>query len=268
MVANPYPDFDLEERTYLGETRQVFKQGDGPAVIVIHEVPGLYPDVAEFGRRVAAAGFTVYMPSVLGTPGRPFGAAYCVSSIVRACIAREFTVLATRQRSPITDWLRELAKAAHEECGGPGVGAVGMCLTGGFALAMMVDDRMLAPVLSQPSLPFGVLPRQRRDLGVDDQTLARIVERTRAGACVMGLRFSHDPTSPPERFDRLRDELGDGFIAVEIDSSPGNPHGIRRLAHSVLTRDLVEEPDHPTALAREKVLRFFAQRLRPRAGET
>jgi dienelactone hydrolase len=234
-------------------------------VIVIHEVPGLYPAVAKFGRLVARAGFTVYMPSLLGTPGRRFGPGYVLSSITRACIAREFTVFATRERSPITDWLRELAREAHEECGGPGVGAIGMCLSGGFALAMMVDDRMLAPVLSQPSLPFGILPRQRRDLGVDDGMLERIRERTAAGACVMGLRFTHDRMVPPERFQRLRQELGDAFIAIEIDSSPGNAHRIPRVSHSVLTRDLVESPEHPTFEARERVLSFLSERLHPAA---
>lgn len=263
METRPYPDFELEERTYHGETRPVFRRGEGPAVIVMHEVPGLYPAVADFGRLVAQAGFTVYMPSLLGAPGRPFGPGYVLSSITRACIAREFTVFATRERSPITDWLRELARDAHGECGGPGVGAVGMCLTGGFALAMMVDDRMLAPVLSQPSLPFGILPRQRRDLGVDDDMLARIRERTAAGACVMGLRFTHDRMVPPERFHRLRQELGDAFLAVEIDSAPGNPHGIPRYAHSVLTRDLVESPEHPTYAARERMMAFLRERLRP-----
>jgi len=263
MDAGPYPDFEVELRTYQGEARQVFRQGVGPAVIVMHEVPGLYPAVAEFGRLVVQAGFTVYMPSLLGTPGRPFGAGYSLSSLSRACIAREFTVFATRERSPVTDWLRELARDAHGECGGPGVGAVGMCLTGGFALAMMVDDHILAPVLSQPSLPFGILPRQRRDLGVDDDTLARIRERTAAGACVMGLRFTHDRMVPPERFQRLREELGDAFIAVEIDSARGNPHGVPWYSHSVLTRDLVESPEHPTYTARERVLAFFNERLRP-----
>lgn len=261
----PYPDFIAEERTYLGETRLVFRQGSGPAVLVMHEIPGLYPGVADFGRRLVRAGFTVYMPSMTGTPGRPFGAAYSLASIARACVAREFATWATRKNSPIVEWLRELARAAHHECGGPGVGAVGMCLTGGFALGMMVDDHLLAPVLSQPSLPFALLPGQRRDLGIDDATLARVKERAAHGACVMGLRFTGDLMVPTPRFQRLRDELGDAFIAVEIDSTPGNPHGIHRFAHSVLVHDLVDDPAHPTRQALDRVLAFFNERLRPAA---
>lgn len=36
--------------------------GTGPAVIVIHEVPGITPLVAEFGRKVAQRGMTAVLP--------------------------------------------------------------------------------------------------------------------------------------------------------------------------------------------------------------
>jgi dienelactone hydrolase len=208
-----------------------------------------------------AQGFTVYMPSLLGQPGRANSMRYTLESGTRACVSREFATWATGKTSPIVGWLRALARDAHTACGGPGVGAVGMCLTGGFALAMMVDDIMVAPVLSQPSLPFPVSRQHRRDLGVDAATLARIRERAAAGACVMGLRFTGDPFVPAERFARLREELGDRFIAVEIDSSKGNPHGIPRTAHSVLTLHLVDEPGHPTRVALDQVLGFLRGRL-------
>lgn len=260
-TPNPYPDFDRRELTLDGETRTVFVKGEGPAVVVMHEAPGLYPGVAHFGRRVVDQGFTVYMPSLVGTPGRPMGPGYSLSTLGRACVMREFTVFATRKNSPVTDWLRGLARAAHGECGGPGVGAVGMCLTGGFALAMMADPHMLAPVLSQPSLPFAVTPSRKRDLGIDDDTLTRVKERAAEGACVLGLRFTHDRLVPAERFERLREELGDAFLAVEIDSGPHNPHRIPRTAHSVLVHHLVDEPGHPTREALDRVLGFLREQL-------
>ncbi|MEO8700395.1 MAG: dienelactone hydrolase family protein [Kofleriaceae bacterium] len=240
-------------------TRAVYCTGAGPAVIVMHEAPGLYPAVIDFGRIVAEAGFRVYMPSLIGTPGKPMSAPYALQTIVRACISREFTVWATGKNSAITDWLRALARLAHSECGGRGVGAVGMCLTGGFALAMMVEDVVVAPVLSQPSLPFGLTRKQKRDLGIDAATLEHV--RARADVCVMGLRFTADRMVPHERFDRLREELGDRFLAVEIDSSRGNPDHIPRTAHSVLTMHRVDRPGHPTQVALERVLTFFRDRL-------
>lgn len=261
MPEDALTDFEAFEHTHDGTTRRVFRGGAGPAVIVIHEVPGLHPEVIEFGRRVVDSGLTVYMPSLFGTPGKPFGWGYTTRIFPQVCIAREFATMATDRTSPITTWLRSLAADAHTECGGPGVGAVGMCFTGGFALGMMVDDRMLAPVLSQPSLPFPVGRRRKASVGISDADLARVKERASHGACVLGLRFTADPAVPPERFDTLRRELGDAFIAVEIDSSRGNPHGISKRAHSVLTLDLVDEPGHPTRAALEQVLAFLRERL-------
>lgn len=260
-MTNPYPDLERYEATYDGVTRTVFRGGAGPAVIVMHEVPGLYPSVVAFGRRLIDRGMSVYFPSLLGEPGREFGAAYNMRSISRACVAREFATWATARTSPITAWLRALAKDAHAACGGPGVGAVGMCLTGGFALAMMVDDVVVAPVLSQPSLPFPFTASQRRDLGISADDLVRVRERCAAGTSVMGLRFTGDWMAPGARFERLREELGDRFIAIEIDSSRQNPHGIPRTAHSVLTRHLVDEPGHPTREALDRVIAFFRERL-------
>jgi len=166
------------------------------------------------------------------------------------------------EEGPITDWLRALCRHAHERCGGPGVGALGMCLTGNFALALMVDESVMAPVLSQPSLPFPVSASHRAALHVSDSDLAAARGRAQLGCGVLGLRFTRDPLCPPERFERLRRELGAGFEAIEIDSSPGNPHGIPRTAHSVLTKDLVDEEGHPTRAALLRVLAFFRERLR------
>jgi dienelactone hydrolase len=247
--------------THDGMTRSVFAAGSGPAVIVIHEIPGLHPGVVAFAQRVVDAGFSVRMPSLFGTPGREVSVGYAIQTLAGACVAREFTTLALDRTSPVVGWLRRLAAEAHAECGGPGVGAVGMCFTGGFALGMMVDDTMLAPVMSQPALPFPVSPSRRRAVGISDADLARVKERAARGACLMGLRFTADVAVPEARFDTLRRELGDAFIAVEIDSSKGNAYGIPRRAHSVLTENFVDEPGHPTRDALDRVLAFFAERL-------
>lgn len=260
-MSDPFPDLEADAATYNGVTRTVYRGGSGPAVIVIHEIPGLHPGVVAFGRRLIAAGMTVYFPSLFGEPGRDVSTGYMLRSIARACVSSEFATWATRKTSPIVDWLRALARHAHLACGGRGVGAIGMCLTGGFALAMMVDDTVVAPVLSQPSLPFPISRRHRRDLGISDADLVKVRARCAAGTPVMGLRFTGDRASPGERFARLREELGDRFLAVEIDSSPGNPHGVPRDAHSVVTLHLVDEPGHPTRIALDRVIAFFREQL-------
>lgn len=254
--------FTEDSFTHDGATRPVYRRGRGPGVVVIHEIPGITPPVADFARRVADAGFSVYVPSLFGTPGKPFSTPYMLSQIAQACISREFAVLAKHQSSPITDWLRALCRKAHAECGGPGVGAIGMCLTGNFALALMVDEAVMAPVLSQPSLPFGLTAAHRAALHISDEQLATVKRRAQAGCPVLGLRFTHDFMSPSERFATLRRELGDRFEGIEIDSGPGNPYGIPRFAHSVVTLDLVDEEGHPTRAALERVIAFFGERLR------
>ncbi len=258
----PLEGFETFPFTHAGATRDVYRRGSGPGVVVIHEIPGITPEVARFGRRVADDGFTAFLPHLFGTPGKPFSNAYVLSQMARACVSREFAVLARRESSPITDWLRALCRHAHERCGGPGVGALGMCLTGNFALALMVDESVMAPVLSQPSLPFPVSASHREALHLSGPDLAAAKGRAQLGCGVLGLRFTRDPLCPPERFERLRRELGAGFEALEIDSSPGNPHGIPRTAHSVLTKDLVDEAGHPTRAALLRVLAFFQERLR------
>ncbi len=261
MTVDALHGYEITEFAHGGTTRTVVRTGAGPAVIVMAEMPGITPRVADFGRLVAAAGCTAVLPSLFGTPGRPPSAPYLVSSLVKGCVSREFTAFLRRRTSPVTDWLRALAAHEHGRCGGPGVGAVGMCFTGGFALGMMADQRMLAPVLSQPSLPLPLGRRRRADLGISKRDLETAKQRVDDGVCVMGLRFSNDGMSPAERFDRLRDEFGDGFISVEIDSSPANPHRLSKRAHSVLTEELVHDPDHPTWQALEQVVDHLASAL-------
>jgi len=253
--------FDEFEFTHDTATRRVYRRGSGPGVVIMHEIPGITPEVAGFARRVADDGFAVYLPHMFGVPNKPLSVPYIAGQMARACISREFHVLARNESSPITDWLRALCRRAHEECGGPGVGAIGMCLTGNFALSLMVDESVMAPILSQPSLPFGVSAAHRAALHLSQSDLEIVKKRANEGCGVLALRFTADPMCPGERFERLREELGDGFEAIEIDSSPDNPHGIGRMAHSVVTTDLVDEDGHPTQAALHRVLEVFRERL-------
>ncbi len=258
----PLSDFDSFSFAHDGAERTVYTRGNGPGVVVMHEIPGITPPVADFSRRVSDAGFKVYMPHMFGTPEKPLSVPYALGQITRACISREFSVLAKNESSPITDWLRALCRHAHEECGGPGVGALGMCLTGNFALSLMVDESVMAPVLSQPSLPFPVSAEHRAALHLSEADMKTVQQRAGAGCGVLGLRFTADPMCPPERFATLRDKLGNGFEAIEIESGPGNPYGLTRQSHSVVTTDLVDEEGHPTRAALDRVIEFFGERLR------
>jgi dienelactone hydrolase len=262
MARDPLDDFTRTTFSFGGKERDVYRQGEGTAVIVMAEIPGITPAVAGFARRVVARGHTVYLPHLFGDPGAEMTPGGVVRAIVPSCVSREFRAFALRTTPPAIDWLRALARQAHAECGGPGVGAVGMCFTGGFALAMATEPEMLAPVLSQPSLPIALNGARAADLGCSDQDLLAVSERARDDElCVLGLRFTGDRLVPDARFANLRRQLGDRFIGVEIDSSKGNPWGHRSQAHSVLTEDLVDEPGQPTRAALEQVLDFLDERL-------
>src|SRR3954471_17577110 len=192
-------------------TRPVYRIGSGPAVIVIHEIPGLHPDVLDFARDVAAEGMTVFCPSLFGEPGRPVTVGYAIGVIAKTlCVRREFTAWASDRSSPIVDWLRALARQVHAECGGKGVGAVGMCFTGGFALAMMTEPSVVAPVLSQPSLPLGKKNAARLDASPTEIACAKRRFEDE-DLSMIGLRFHGDPFVPPERFETLKREFGDKF---------------------------------------------------------
>ena len=259
-------DFSVNEFTHAGYTYPVFRQGKGPAVLIIHEVPGITPEVARFARRVAAEGFTVLMPSLFGTPGRHFSPGYVAQQMAMACVRKEFAVLAANRTSPVTDFLRGLSRAAHEELGGA-VGAIGMCLTGNFALALALDPWVKAPVLSQPSLPLGLTPGLRRAVHLAPADVARLRQRMDEEQLkVLGLRFTADALCGGSRFKALRERLGPGFEGIEISSRPGNPHGIAPVAHSVVTTDLVDEAGHPTRQALERVLGFFHEALKDPAA--
>jgi dienelactone hydrolase len=245
--------------TYDGTTRAVYRSGAGPGVVVMHEIPGIHPGMISFAERLAAAGFSVAMPVMFGMPGRPVSTGYILRELVHVCVSREFRLLAAHRSSPITDWLRALCRSLHAELGGKGVGAIGMCLTGNFALALMVDEVVMAPVLSQPSLPFPFGKDRRAGLHLSDQDLAVAKGRR---VPVLGLRFTGDSACPVERFDRLRAEFGDCFEAIEIDSSKGNAFGIPPDAHSVLTLHFVDHDGHPTRMALDRTIEFFRARLR------
>ena len=232
--------------TAAGITHTTYQRGSGPGVIVVHEIPGITPTVAQFANDIVDAGFTVVMPLLVGEVGRPPSGRYMGTSILKVCISREFTTMAMGHTSPVIVWLRALAKHLHHQVGGVGVGAVGMCFSGGFALGMMVDDIMVAPVLSQPSLPFSIGKARSANLGLSSDDENAIVQRAVAGCQVLGLQFDQDKLVGT-RFDTLRTLLGDAFIAVEFPSSA-------KTDHSVLTEQRQEE-------GVVKVIDFLRQKL-------
>ncbi|MDB4986892.1 MAG: hypothetical protein JWN04_2070 [Myxococcaceae bacterium] len=247
----------------------VYRKGKGPAVIVITEIPGISPQVLGFADRVVALGCTAILPDLFGEAGRDHTVGsvlsqrlYALRTVASVCISREFTTFVAGRSSPVVSWLRSLAAREHERCGGPGVGVIGMCFTGGFALAMAADPRVLAPVLSQPSLPIVLDKRRAGAIDCAPDELAEVARRCASeGLQVLGMRFRGDPLVPGARFRFLKERLGDGFIAIELEQSDGHPAGPLPFRHSVLTTDLIDEPGERTRDALEQVLALFRSKL-------
>jgi dienelactone hydrolase len=255
--------------------RRVYRKGAGPAVVILHELPGLIPECVDLARRVADAGFTVYLPLLFGEPNQPFSALKMAGNLVELCISQEFYCFARYQSSPITDWLRSLCRKAHADCGGRGVGVIGMCLTGSFVLSLMADPSVIAPVASQPSLPVGFTPEAKATLGVYPDELEKAQARAAQGVPLLALRYSEDALCPAEKFAALRQAFGGtpekvedspelcwrrgkSLETLEINSAPGNPFEIPASSHAVLTLGY-QEAGHPANRAFQRVVAFLKE---------
>ena len=262
---DPLEDFEPRQITLDGVTKVVHAAGAGPAVIVMTEMPGISPQVARFSRWVRDAGFTVYMPSLFGRDGAVPDVEEGKATFQRACVSAEFSAFAANKSSPVTQWLRSLARLAHEECGGPGVGAIGMCFTGNFALTIMLEPSMLAPVLSQPSLPLD----DPAGLEIAPDEFRAVRQRLeRDDLTVMGYRFEGDRFCKAQRFAAYSEALGDRFVARVLPDGAANRDSLAPFfehvvasPHSVVTAHLIDEAGQPTIAARDEILSFFAHRL-------
>jgi len=257
-LRDPLDDFDKRRVTINGVTKAVYVSGSGPAVIVMSEMPGISPYVARFARWVRGSGLTVFMPSLFGVDGVLPGKGRTMVTLARACISKEFRAFASNASSPVTQWLRALAAQAHQECGGKGVGAIGMCFTGNFALSMMLEKAVVAPVLSQPSLPM----HNPSGLAIAPDELAAVKARLVADdLTVLAYRFDGDSFCRAERFAAYDAALGDRFIGKVLPDSAANPDAPLKTPHSVVTLHLIDEAGQPTVQARDEILDFFRARL-------
>lgn len=262
-------DFTARIISLLDEERRVYVSGSGPGVIVMCEMPGISPHVARFARWVRDRGMTVYLPSLFGTDGALGTADSGAAVYRRLCVAKEFRALGGGESSPVTMWLMALARLAHEECGGPGVGAVGMCFTGNFAITMMLEDAVIAPVACQPSLPVD----EPGALEISDDELAAVKQRLdRDGLTVLAYRFVGDKICTRARFDAYAQALGDAFDGRELPDAAANPDPPPFFAahvpypHSVVTVHLIDREGEPTTTARDEILDFLHDRLHVSLG--
>jgi dienelactone hydrolase len=235
----------------------VYRAGSGPAVILCHELTGLAPQCVAFANELVGNGFTVYMPLLFGRFGQDSAAKGIVGAL---CIARELGLFAGGAERPLTAWLRALCRKAQRDCFCPGVGVIGMCITGNFAISLMADDNVLAPVASQPGLPAAITPGQAAAIGVTAAELEAAKARAANGAELMTLHFTNDRVCPPARIRSLAAHFGGALTDIAV-TSPDPAQGIKPNAHSVLTLDFCDQAGHPTRIARNEVIAFLHRKL-------
>jgi dienelactone hydrolase len=259
-------DFSRREVDIDGVVKTVYVTGSGPAVVLMPEMPGISPDVLRLARWVRDAGFTVYVPSLFGIDGAYPTVEGGQEVVRRACVSAEFRAFAKGGTSPVTVWLRGLARQAHAECGGPGVGAIGLCFTGNFALTMALEPAVIAPVVNHPSLPLD----DAAGLELSDEDAYAVRDRiARDGLTVLAYRFDDDRWCTGQRFAAYQALLGDAFDGRVLPGSFANtdsPPFFRDVVgtpHSVVTAHLVDEEGHPTLKARDEILAFLTDRLSP-----
>ena len=216
---------------HAGMRHDVYRRGSGPPVILIHEAGGLDHSTLDIADRLVDEGFRILAPVIVGTPQPNGSGGSAMVNLLKMCVSREVHVLATGRTSPIAVWLRGLA--ATEKGAARGVGVIGMCFSGGFAIATAVDDSIVAAVASQPALPWPILPGAKADLGLSPADVTCVRDRFKKGEFgLLAARYRDDRASAKARITRYKKLFGDEVVMEPFGSE-----------HSVLANGAAQTPD-------------------------
>ena len=226
----------------------VYRRGSGAPVVLIQELPGIGPETLRLADEFVANGFEIVLPHLFG----PLEKTSTGGNLLRVfCMRREFHLFENNRASPIVDWLKALCREVKAQGPHKGVGVIGMCLTGNFAISLMGDDSVLAAVSSQPSMPL----MKADELHMSASDIGDIRQRIDATAPMHAYRFAGDPMCNAAKFQAIDKAFNnDGSTRVVTHTLPGK-------GHSVLTLDFVDEDGHPTREALNEILAYFAAQL-------
>jgi len=255
---------DFSHTVYHGGERQ------HPPLLLMPEIAGFSPGLLQFAARLQQARFQVYVPWIFG----PFGQRTPIRNALRLCISREFANLRAGTSAPVTTWLRALAAHISQNNGGGRVGAIGMCLTGAFAIPLIIDPQVVAAVAAQPSVPlsalftmFGVKRSARmRELNVSDGDIAAARARLTSGAAqILAVRNRADRICPPEKLARMQHEFPVGLEVREY-GEPDARNSLGERPHATFTKEyrVAANPtdEHPSRRAFADLVAFFERHLR------
>jgi dienelactone hydrolase len=204
----------------------------------------------------------------------PLGVRAPLRNGIRLCVSREFANLRGGVSSPITTWLRALTAYIAKHSGAPRVGAIGMCLTGAFAIPLIIDPHVVAAVAAQPAAPlsplftaFGIGHEMHLSrLNVSDGEIAAARARLEAGqAHLLSVRCRSDRICPRAKIERLRREFPVGLeIREYAQLDERNCLGER--PHATFTKEYRLAPnapvEHYSRRAFADLVAFLDQHLR------
>ena len=250
-MANGLENFDIKDMAFQGRERRIIvSKSSGPPVVILHEVFGVTESLMAFAEMIQAAGFRVYMPVLFGSPEpKKMNAAGIAKGTAEfLCVQHQFRVFSSNDSGPWADWLRYLADWASSDSGHAKVGAIGLCLTGNFALSMAVNDKVAAPVLGEPSLPFLV-----DGLHLTPDELDKLKQRVAEGLEVRAYRYVTDKKCKAALFLKLESELAPGFTGTTLPT-------MEKL-HSVFTEHLRDADGQLRHDKVQEVIDFLRSRL-------
>ena len=249
----PIADYRCSPFDALGSTgkrinHNVYRRGSGAPVVIIQELPGIGPETLRLADEFVARDFEVVLPHLFG----PLEKISMGGNLARVfCMRREFNLFEKKRSSPIVDWLKALCREVKAQGQHRGVGVIGMCLTGNFAISLMGDDSVLAAVSSQPSMPL----MKPTELHLSPDDIHNIRERIDSTAPIHAYRFAGDPLCNVQKFQAIDTAFNDdGARRIVTHTLPGK-------GHSVLTIDFVDEQGHPTREALNDILAYFSAQL-------
>lgn len=262
-----------------GMARDVYKIGAGPAILFLHEIPGLMPEDIALARELSEK-YAVYLPLFFGKPGQ--GDSWFLGRFLRValrtpCWGSEFNCVSATSLGTVVPWLAALALEIDSKSGGKGLAVIGNCLTGSLPLTLMANDAVKAKikcaVLSQPALPLGVWPfpeqlttAGKRALGVTDAVLTKAGS---SGIPTLAFHFANDSFVPEDRLTALADKFPKGkpelfqYHKVTPDLACDNSSGRMVHHHSVLTVDNCGDNSPNGGMARTQLYNFLAANLHP-----
>lgn len=218
---NPDERFTFTAPLSTGDdvTHEVYAKGIGNPILILQELPGIGPETLALADRLVEAGFKVFIPHMFGT----FGKITMGRNILRLfCVRREFNIFLKGRQSPISAWLRSLTREIRHREHAAGVGVIGMCLTGSFALTLMADAAVIGGVASQPALP--VFGGDQLHMSDDDVIEASAgMQRNGPG---LAMRYKDDKTAPAKLMRALENAFGKDLNTVEY---PGKQHSLLTL---------------------------------------